>query len=544
MFYITSDMKVCLINNLFKPYSQGGAERAVLNKAKKLRNQGHRSFVITTKPWQGWGSWRPEAEMCDGVKVYRFWSPNLFWYKNLNNHGFLLKLIWHIIDIFNILSAKIVSGILRKEQPDMVNTHNIMGLGFLIPRVIKRLDTIFVHTLHDVQLVEPSGILPHNHIKDTWYQKIYSHLMRLLFGSPDKVISPSKFLRDFYSNRGFFADSRWQIDKFTLTHTKSIQAQNVEYSRIIKFIYVGALEQHKGLPELMEAWDEYISAGKELRIAGSGTMKQEIRNWANYRQRTKVYGRVERERLERMYSQSDVLIFPSVCIENSPNVIKEALRHDLFVVAARTGGVAEFEDYNIWFFEPGNIEDMRKKIVEVSRNVLIKRGLQTEKKDQDSFEINWANYFTGYLEQKFNTKYKIENNDQQNSDVDVFAVPQEGAGKEIKIQLTQIHPEFFYEKIGKDTIFKGNRLSPTNQETTESKIRYLVLKAIEKKLQGYSRPNNIVLLLQGYFEPGKIRSAFSKIDREIIENWEFAGIYYVFPGLNQGEVVEIKGMNF
>ncbi|PSO44630.1 MAG: hypothetical protein BRC22_02235 [Parcubacteria group bacterium QH_9_35_7] len=543
-------MKICLINNLYKPFSRGGAEQAVAKKAKKLVQQGHTPIIITTKPWDGWGSWKPKVTYKEEVKIYRFWSPNLCWYKNLSGHGIIFKSIWHLIDIFNFISASIVHNIIRKENPEIINTHNLMGISFLLPKMLNSMNKIYVHTLHDVQLVEPSGILAWNHKEDNLFQKIHFFLMKRLFDSPDKVNSPSKFLKNFYQKRGFFKESEWQIKKFELKQSKSIKPKQVDYSRIIKFLFVGSLESHKGVTQLMHAWDEYISTVKELHIVGDGIYKQQVRNWANYRQGVKVYGRVKKSRLDEIYNQSDVLIFPSICIENSPQVIKEALSHDLFIVASRTGGVVEFDEYNIWFFEPGNIEEMKKKIAEVSVNVLIKRGLSTEKKDQDNFEITWAKYFVDYINKEFNTDFVAQNNEQQNSDVDVFAVSSSGEFDTLNIQLTQIHPELFYEQIGGRKKF-GSEVKPTrnyNHKTEiekssqmETKIKYLLKEAIDKKQIGYANPEDIVLVLQGYFQVDMVRRAIEELKEA--PTWNFKGIYYVFPGINRGGVVNIKSLS-
>jgi hypothetical protein len=67
--------------------------------------------------------------------------------------------LWHIIDIFHFASKNKIRQILQTEKPDLVHTHNLMGLGFLIPRLIKKMGLRYIHTVHDVQLVEPSGII-------------------------------------------------------------------------------------------------------------------------------------------------------------------------------------------------------------------------------------------------------------------------------------------------------------------------------------------------------------------------------------------------
>lgn len=345
-------MKYCLINNLYPPYARGGAERVVENQARDLKKQGHEVFVITLKPKRG----DNQLEK-DGVKVYQIWPFNIFSYLDLNKHGFLMKLLWHKIDIFNIWSARKVKKILEQEKPDVVYIHNLMGLGFCIPRMVQKLGIKNIHTLHDVQLVEPSGILLWNHQKDSVWQKIYSYIMKKKMGKPDEIIFPSEFLKNFYLGRGFFANAECRIQNAELKKIRH-EAQNTKN----KFLFVGQLEKHKGIEILMKVWDDI--SDKELHIVGDGSLKSEIKKWVENKKNVFVHGRLEKEELEKKYEECDVLIFPSICLENHPTVIAEALEKGLYVIASNTGGVGELinsEKKGI-LVEPGNMDEFIKTI--------------------------------------------------------------------------------------------------------------------------------------------------------------------------------------
>lgn len=358
-------MKYCLINNLYPPYARGGAEQVVADKVQNLVDQGHEVVVITSKPWSGWGSWIPKLKEEKGVKIYRFWPVNIFSYQNIANYSFVARFIWHVIDILNFVSARIIKQILQQENPDVVNTHNLMGLGFLIPKVIQNMGLTHVHTLHDVQLVEPSGRLSWNHHQDNVAQKIYSWLMKKLFNSPDKIISPSKFLQDFYQQRNFFSKSEW----VTLDQSNSYPEAN-EVETPIKFLYVGNLERYKGINKLIKTWEYLKNDQKELHIVGDGSLLISTKDWAQDREEVKIYGRVRHDNMADIYKSCDALIFPSICIENDPQVIVEALDQGLSILAAKTGGVAEFEAEHINFFEPGNVKQMKEVIENFSANLI------------------------------------------------------------------------------------------------------------------------------------------------------------------------------
>ncbi len=357
-------MTICLINNLYPPYARGGAETVVVEEAKRLLSEGHRVCVITSVPRRT--LWSPVISQTneDGVNVYRFAVPNIAWYGHLHRHGYVYKMLWHGIDVWNWLSAAIVQNILAQEGVQEVHTHNLMGIGFTIPRVIQRLRLRHVHTLHDIQLVQPSGVLPWNHARDSWGERVYSAIMKRQFGRPDVIVTPSRFLQRFYEKRGFFELSEWQVHKNTVLADRQIEAPQSS-----DFLYVGALESHKGVNTLMRAWDRAKTMGRTLHIVGSGTLTSTVKRWAASRNNVRLYGRLEREEVEKIYKQGHTLLFTSVCIENSPMVLVEAVSYRLPIIAAGTGGVTELlEGYKkSTIITPGDAEKLAQVIGSTAR---------------------------------------------------------------------------------------------------------------------------------------------------------------------------------
>ncbi len=353
-------MKVCFINNLYPPHAVGGAEQVVVRRAEEVKQRGDDICIITSAKWSGWGSWRPQKALDGGMAVYRFWVPNICWYRDLGQHNFLFRMMWHKIDVWNLWSTKIVQNILASEKPDIIETHNLMGIGYGIPRLIQRLGIRHVHYLHDVQLVEPSGVLPWNHTNDSVFQKLYSWILRWKMGKPDAVVAPSEFLKQFYLKRKFFVNSRWEP---IANSQKPIESRTTRAKN--KFLFVGSLVEHKGVKVLLDAWrglSQDVDA--TLTIVGDGVLHDEIEQFAKEDVRVTYCGRLEEEALEQVYRENDFLIFPSTCLENRPAVIVEALQYGLRVIASDTGGVDELiEDrINGWLIEPGNSEILKEMI--------------------------------------------------------------------------------------------------------------------------------------------------------------------------------------
>ncbi len=359
-------MKTCYINNLYPPYAVGGAEQVVLARAKAALARGEQVVVITSGPKESFSSKEPVKTLEEGSTVYRYWVPNLCWYRDLGKHNFLFRMMWHKIDVWNWKSTKIVQKILEAEKPDAVETHNLMGLGYGIPRLIQRLGIKHIQYLHDVQLVEPSGVLAWNHERDSVFQTMYGWIVKWKIGKPAIVISPSQFLEKFYKDRKFFESSEWKLEIAKLGNYEIRQT-----TRKDKFLFVGTLVKHKGLEVLLEAWRGLPSdADVILTIVGDGELREQVEQFAKEDQRVKYLGRLEKEALERVYREHDFLIFPSICLENRPTVIVEALRYGLRVIASDTGGVSELiEDrINGWLIEPGNA-DLLQEMIEIKASL-------------------------------------------------------------------------------------------------------------------------------------------------------------------------------
>jgi glycosyltransferase involved in cell wall biosynthesis len=264
-------MKIVIINNIYPPYDRGGAEQVVVQNVQGLVAAGHEVVVVTTTPGA------PEIEIKSiGEKKYqihRIHPQNLFFYTNAHEHGPITRALWHVLDIFNVSAAISIKKILADQKPDIVHTHNLMGLSFLVPLVIRHLGLRHIQTVHDVQLVEPSAMILKAREKtwryNGWPTRLYTALMRHLFGSPHVVISPSQFLRDFYLSRGFFQKSRVEVLRNPLTFPGLISPQIARASdNTFRFLYVGQIESHKGVVELIQAFKEIADTDTELHIVG------------------------------------------------------------------------------------------------------------------------------------------------------------------------------------------------------------------------------------------------------------------------------------
>ncbi len=355
-------MKICIISNLYPPYARGGAEQVVHKIVDELLRLGHKIVLITLTPR------KDEREVSGNVMIYRIHPRNIFFYTDAHHHNFLMRTVWHIFDIFNFDARAKVRKILEEEKPDLVHTHNLMGLGFLLPRLLRAQKIPHVHTIHDVQLVEPSGIILKSRENSWRYRglptRLYTSIMKQLFASPNVVISPSQFLLQFYEDRGFFSKSKRVVMRNPVTLTPCLEKK--KKNDIFSCLYVGQIEDHKGVKFLIETFLQFLESypNSELHVVGSGSCLSELQKHVETETRIFFHGKVERSELPKFFESSDITVVPSLCYENSPTVIFESFSYSTPVLASNIEGIAELikENENGLTFTSGDSVALLQKL--------------------------------------------------------------------------------------------------------------------------------------------------------------------------------------
>lgn len=348
-------MKIAVITNLYPPISRGGAEKVAQRIVGELVKRGHDVVVISTMPMSA-GATIPEIRETLGETVYRFFPLNLYHVLNDYRHSYWVRFIWHAVDLFSKFSLRRVEAILRAEKPEVVLTHNLKGIGLRVPQAIRVLGLPWIHTVHDVQLSVPSGLLIYQH-EMNWFEKImrrpYEVIVRRAMGTPDLVISPSKFLADFYKERGFFLKTTVKVTPNPAPELRHI-LRGERAPGPLRLLYAGQLERHKGILELLEAVN-LLEIPFELHIAGEGTLAPLIQERSKNDSRVLYHGYISLVSLEQIFEIVDVLVVPSRCYENSPTVIYEALKAGVPIIASDIGGVGELirQGENGYLVEPG-----------------------------------------------------------------------------------------------------------------------------------------------------------------------------------------------
>mgnify|MGYP001595155091 CR=1 FL=1 len=337
-------MKIGIVSNLYPPDVRGGAELVAQRIAWALYERGHEVFVLTTQPFEGVRSLFPRIRERTVEAVYRFYPLNFYYMRRDQAAPFPIRALWHLVDLVNPLSRAAIRQVIQDENPDVIFTHNLKGIGVSIGGEIQRQGVPHVHTLHDVQLSVPSGLLiageEERWLNRSFLRRWYERLASREIGRPDLVLSPSKFLADFYRARGMFKDTRLEVLANPLPSQRQVTVPKERIPGSTRFLYVGQLEEHKGVRLMLEALDA-CGEGFELHVAGEGTLATEMAARAKRDPRVFYHGFVSFDHVVDLLKVTDAALVPSVCYENSPTVIYESFMVGVPVIGSRIGGIPE-----------------------------------------------------------------------------------------------------------------------------------------------------------------------------------------------------------
>jgi glycosyltransferase involved in cell wall biosynthesis len=348
-------MKVLYVSNLYGDNARGGAEQIVALEARAMADAGDEVAVLR-------GVRRARADVPasqEKIRVIDYAPLNLYFYSDGHEHRYFTRLAWHAIDICNVPSSLAFEKVLESEVPDVVHTHNLMGLGFLLPRAIRRVAAqrrregksplCHVHTLHDVQLLHPSGLIPEAGARQprrlmpaaSALRSGYIRLMRRMLGSPDQVLFPSAFLRTLHERHGFFGSSRREV---LMNPAPAPASPERSPTRPSRFLFVGQIETHKGVLLLADAWEKarlHAEQGAVLAFAGDGSAASQLREHVARLGGVEILGKLSGAALSAAYDAASLVVVPSIVIENQPTVILEAMSRGTPVIATRCGGIPE-----------------------------------------------------------------------------------------------------------------------------------------------------------------------------------------------------------
>jgi len=168
---------------------------------------------------------------------------------------------------------------------------------------------------------------------------------------------------------------------------------DIEYVGPFKILYIGRIEESKGLMELLSACKDIDNVF--VNVVGEGPYLEVIKSISRkYKMSQKIlfYGRLPYEKVVEMYSCNDVFILPTKRVEGFPMTLVEACFAGLPIIATNIGGNKDAveNDLNGFLLDKLDINTLRNKIIELvnNRNLTKKMGLNGKIKAEKEFTLD------------------------------------------------------------------------------------------------------------------------------------------------------------
>ena len=340
-------MRIAILTNDFPPTATGGAGVIAAEQVRLLGAEGH------------------------DVRVWH--RPFLF-----RGQPAPVRLLGHLVDV---LPRRDVVREMEDFKPDVLITHNLTGCGLGTPARVRVGGAMWIHTLHDVQLFEPSGRLMRPE-RITLWQRAWSRVRRSALGAPDLVISPTHWLLEEHKRRGFFRDAGTRVVLLPNPGPAVEPVVREAPHTPLRLLFVGRFSDEKGAPFLQRVMHELEGRGVQvtLRMAGPSCV---------VRQQSMVcVGPLAREEILSLMRESDVLLVPSQIAENQPTVILEAASTGLPIIASHIGGIPETLGEDGMLVPPSNIAAWADAIEWLTDSVAFRSSVTISRRLSERHDAN------------------------------------------------------------------------------------------------------------------------------------------------------------
>jgi len=353
-------MRVLILNLGYPPNTIGGAELLVQLLAREFVRRGIRTSVVSLS--QNKTDWQYNDE---GVRAY-FINAHPMGIALLNpQRTALQKLLWHALGEANIWVARKLDAILKKERPDIVHSHSLLGLSVGAWRVAEARGVPIVHTLQDYQLLCPRGTMFRR--GQPCAQQCHACALltlrrRRASAIPAAVVGISNFILQAHLACGYFPAAIPAVIPNSSTRPRVTVRSDGASVGPLRIGFIGRLHPIKGIELLIEALKRLPRERYIAKIAGSGNADYEARlkrvasnlpidfpGWVRHGQ---------------FYDQIDVLVVPSVYNEPQGLVLLEAASFGVPTIYANRGGLGEMGAEFAGFlpFDPAVPESLSDKL--------------------------------------------------------------------------------------------------------------------------------------------------------------------------------------
>ena len=370
-------MKILYIVHQFYPEFHSGTEKFLLNLSSAVQRYGHSVQIATytyTEP--------REEDLHDDNLFVRNYAYESLPVVSVRHRNFPTDLHTSCSnpDIY-----RFAIDFLQREAPfDLVHIAHPMRLT-AFAKAAMDLKIPYVLTLTDFWMLCPNIILQTNSgslcigpeggricrelCSDMKAEFITDRLVlaRGILRDAKALVSPSRFLASVFEKE--FPVLKPRVIPHGMDF-RNLRPNTKEYCNQddVVFAYCGTLSPHKGVHLLLEAFLKLDPKNGRLKLYGSSFHETDYFNHlleiAGKDGRIEFCGAYTNTQVGEILANVDALVLPSLCYENYPFVLHEALACGVPVIASDVGGMAEKvkDSVNGFTFRFGDELDLANKL--------------------------------------------------------------------------------------------------------------------------------------------------------------------------------------
>lgn len=265
---------------------------------------------------------------------------------------------------------------------------------FFIKLITNRIETILIFCSDGFSFIEKGNIAligklfgkkvifaPRSGLSKDNYEKskFMREYMKFVLNKVDYIICQGNSWKEFYkkvtgdktwSNK-FIVQQNW-ID--TDEYVKNQKKYTVKKSSVLKILYLGWIEEYKGIFDLLKAIKIIENCGFdiEIEIYGSGSKIKEAIELVDQLDLNKIVyfkGWANKKKKMKAFTEADIYVLPSHR-EGFPNSLLEAMASELPVIATDVGGVGDLvkNGYNGILIDYNNIDCLSNALLTLIKN--------------------------------------------------------------------------------------------------------------------------------------------------------------------------------
>lgn len=370
-------MRILIVSNYYPPAELGGWEQLTLNVAQELESRGHQVHVLTSNylidriP-------QPEENV---TRVLNLESPD-----HINYHA--------QYSIFNRRSEqnnlKYLKKILNRFKPDIIY---INGMWNLPVSLAKSAEQLFPgRVVYYMASYWPTEMNAHMAYWSSPAKDPIRQTVKDLLGEPIKrymidntprnqlgfklVLCVSSFIQEYVVEDVGVPRDRTRVVHNGINLDQFKKKPCFRESKKIRFLYAGRFSPDKGVHTILEGLSILKGSQPVFPIecsffgGGARDYQDQLERYVKTHQLTEwvqFQGVVPRDEMPNVFSEHDVLLFPSIWPEPLARIVQEAMACGLVVIGTTTGGTKEIlhDGINGLTFEAENAHMLVQKMVQV-----------------------------------------------------------------------------------------------------------------------------------------------------------------------------------